>query len=39
MAWIMKALLVMHTVVIDEEGALLAFNIVRSFLLVIYMLY
>ena len=39
MVWMMKALLVMHRIVIGEEGALLAFDIVRSNLLVIYMLY
>ena len=38
MVEMIKALLIMHTFRIDEEGALLAFNIVRSFPLVIYML-
>ena len=33
-----KALFVMHTLIVGEEGALLAFDIVGLFLSVIYML-
>ena len=33
-----NAVLVMHTFMIDEEGAFLAFDIVSSFPLVVYML-